>query len=344
MAVDIQYKMASYNPDGLYIELHDAAYNVVETLYMNVGVFDLHKLVQGNATTRVSVIASVDNIGVPISEPGIQHFRTTACANRCLVACINEAYMSTEMRLRAMEFMRRELPIGSVLVTADMPVTIPEVTAVVDPDPAPDPEPEPEPDPEPEPLPPVPRVARTVDTNDGDPGQGDWRGFSLSIATTAACFEWTTDAPSDKPIFLSEVEMECAESGTPVTYAVKLAAYNAHTTEFLGVSDVQTFEAGTSKRFYFGNIQVPLTDQIVFVFVKATTSIADLLNPIALGLDTDDLEDGMVATEWRFKVWDLGSSGAPNKWGLVGRNASGLIPSGPQQYIPILTLRFIQQV
>lgn len=331
MVIDIQYKMSVDNPDGLFIEMHDSNYNVSEVLRMNMGVLDLHKIDTGNITVRVSNIKSKDTVGLPVSEPGIVHFRDVACKDRCLVACVNEAFMSTEMQLRLREFLRRELPTGAVLVTADLPTIVNDVV-------------QPEPEPKPEPLPPLPRVARTVDPDGGDPGQGGWRGFSLSIATTAACFEWTTDTPSAKPIFLSEVEMACAASGTPASYTVKLAAYNARTAEFLGVSNTQTFEAGKSKIFHFDNVQVPLTDQIVLVFVKAETSTADLLNPIALGLDTGDLEDGMVATAWRFKVWDLGSSGAPDKWGLVGPNSSELIPSGPQQYIPVLTLRFMQQV
>lgn len=330
--VDIQYKMSLTNPEGLYIELHDSAYSASEVLRMDMGVLDLHVIDTGNITVRVSSVASKDTLGLPVSEPGIEHFRNVACKDRCLVACVNGAFMSTEMQLRLMEFLRRELPTGAVLVMADMPTTVNDVV-----------QPEPEPEPEPEPLPPLPRVARTVDPDGGTPGYGGWRGFSLVIPTTADCFEWTTEEPSDKPLLLSEIEMECP-SGTPATYTVKLAAYNARTTEFLGVSTAQTFEANTSKRFHFDDVQVPLDDQIVFVFVKATTSTADLLNPIALGLDTDDLEDGMIATEWRFKVWDLNPAGAPDKWGLVGPGATGLIPSGSQRYIPILTLRFTQQV
>lgn len=335
MYVDIQYKMSGYNASGLYIELRDSTYTVYEVLYLDMGVLDLNTIDTGQMEVRVSGITSVATMGPPEYAPAIAHFRGTACADRCLVACMNDAYMSTEMKLRCMEFLRRELPTGSVLVTANLPVAINDVPANS----------EPEPEPEPEPLPPVPRVARTVDPDGGDPGQGNWRGFSLTVTTTAACFEWTTDAPNAKPIFLSEVEMVCAAVGAPTSYTVKLAAYNARTTEFLGVSDAQTFEKEASKSFHFNNIQVPLTDQIVFVFVEATTSTADLLNPIALGLDTEDLEEGMIATNWRFKVWDLGSSvGAPDKWGLIGPNATGLIPSGFQQYIPILTLHFTQQV
>lgn len=60
-------------------------------------------------------------------ENGIQHFRYTACANRCVVACINESYMTSQMKLRLMTYLRRELPIGSVLVTAKLPNIVDEL-------------------------------------------------------------------------------------------------------------------------------------------------------------------------------------------------------------------------
>ena len=65
------------------------------------------------------------------AENGMQHFRYTACPNRCVVACINEGYMTTQMKLRLMTYLQRELPIGSVLVTANLPNIInetPELT------------------------------------------------------------------------------------------------------------------------------------------------------------------------------------------------------------------------
>jgi hypothetical protein len=62
---------------------------------------------------------------------GMQHFRYVACPNRCVVACINESYMTAQMKLRLMTYLQRELPIGSVLVTANLPNIInetPELT------------------------------------------------------------------------------------------------------------------------------------------------------------------------------------------------------------------------
>jgi len=130
MVVDVQYKMPATNPDGVYMELHDSAYNVSEVVRMNMGVLDLHKIDTGDIYVRVSSVASKDTVALPVSAPGIEHFRNVACKDRCLVACINEAYMSTEMRLRLMEFLRRELPTGAVLVTADLPTIVNDVRQV----------------------------------------------------------------------------------------------------------------------------------------------------------------------------------------------------------------------
>lgn len=127
MVVDIQYKMPTGNPDGFYMELHDSAYDVSEVVRMDMGVLDLHKIDTGSIYVRVSSIASKDTMTLPVSEPGIAHFRDVACKDRCLVACINEAYMSAAMKLRLMEFLRRELPTGAVLVTADMPAQVNDI-------------------------------------------------------------------------------------------------------------------------------------------------------------------------------------------------------------------------
>lgn len=56
----------------------------------------------------------------------IQHVRTTVCPNKLLVACINYDTIPATMLLRLETFMQRELPVGSVLTTADMPITISE--------------------------------------------------------------------------------------------------------------------------------------------------------------------------------------------------------------------------
>ena len=65
-------------------------------------------------------------------ENGMQHFRYTACPNRCVVACINESYMTSQMKLRLMTYLQRELPIGSVLVTASLPNIVNEFQSSID--------------------------------------------------------------------------------------------------------------------------------------------------------------------------------------------------------------------
>lgn len=65
-------------------------------------------------------------------ENGMQHFRYTACPNRCVVACINENYMTAQMKLRLMTYLQRELPIGSVLVTANLSNVVNEFQSPID--------------------------------------------------------------------------------------------------------------------------------------------------------------------------------------------------------------------
>lgn len=65
-------------------------------------------------------------------ENGMQHFRYTACPNRCVVACINESYMTAQMKLRLMTYLQRELPIGSVLVTANLSNIVNEFQSSID--------------------------------------------------------------------------------------------------------------------------------------------------------------------------------------------------------------------
>lgn len=63
---------------------------------------------------------------------GINHFRYTACPNRCVVACINESYMTAQMKLRLMTYLQRELPIGSVLTTANLSNIVNEFQSTID--------------------------------------------------------------------------------------------------------------------------------------------------------------------------------------------------------------------
>lgn len=99
-----------WNENGQYRPAYDGAIDAVEAWHAYLqGVRDDAESTEGTG---------------PVYEPGIAHFRNVACKDRCLVACINEAYMSAEMQLRLMEFLRRELPTGAVLVTADLPTTV----------------------------------------------------------------------------------------------------------------------------------------------------------------------------------------------------------------------------
>ena len=57
-------------------------------------------------------------------ENAIEHVRNTVCANKMVVACINVEKMTRDMQLRLHTFIKRELPIGCVLTTANIPNTI----------------------------------------------------------------------------------------------------------------------------------------------------------------------------------------------------------------------------
>lgn len=61
---------------------------------------------------------------VPDQENAIEHVRSTVCANKMVVACINEEKMTRAMQLRLYTFIKRELPMGCVLTTATIPTTI----------------------------------------------------------------------------------------------------------------------------------------------------------------------------------------------------------------------------
>lgn len=323
--VDIQYRMNSYNPDGLYIELRDDAFNVIEVLYMNIGVFDLHKLVQGYATTRVSAVISVDSIGDPISEPGIQHFRNTACANRCLVACINEADMSTEMKLRAMEFMRRELPIGSVLVTADMSGSLPE------------PDPEPEPEPEPEPITVVSTGVPTATTFD----RSNYHAMVLRVSDSAGFIAWNPELNAGAATKLRSITIRCASNtsnpeGTTAT--VRVAVYQADEGRFMGVSNVaHTWTQDTKKKFTFAeDLPIKLTDRLMFVYVAPEATIEELINPMMTGLDVG--ADDLTLSAWRT---ELRKTTYPTGWGVI---TSASLSSPNNGYIFDLELELVQQV
>ncbi len=59
-----------------------------------------------------------------VTENAIQHIRQTVCKERLLIACINFQSMSYNMQQNLLEFLRREMPVGSVLTTADLNIKI----------------------------------------------------------------------------------------------------------------------------------------------------------------------------------------------------------------------------
>lgn len=63
---------------------------------------------------------------MPEEMNGIAFVRDILCKNRCIIARINGHQMPSDMYLRLIAFLRRELPLGSVLTTAPLRVTISE--------------------------------------------------------------------------------------------------------------------------------------------------------------------------------------------------------------------------
>ncbi len=63
---------------------------------------------------------------MPAAMNGIAFVREILCKNRCVIARINGHQMPSDMYLRLIAFLRRELPLGSVLTTAPLRVTISE--------------------------------------------------------------------------------------------------------------------------------------------------------------------------------------------------------------------------
>lgn len=63
---------------------------------------------------------------IPETGNGMVFFLTQLCRNRYVIAQINRAQMPTDMQLRLLTFLQRELPLGAVLTLADLPVIISE--------------------------------------------------------------------------------------------------------------------------------------------------------------------------------------------------------------------------
>ena len=318
MVIDIQYKMSSANPDGLYMEMHDSAYTVSEVVRMDMGVLDLHKIDTGNITVRVSSIASKDTMVLPVSAPGIAHFRDVACKDRCLVACINEAYMSTEMQLRLMEFLRRELPTGAVLVTADLPTVITDGVQ-----------------PEPEPV-----VTQGTMTSTAF-NRAAYHAAVLCISESAGVMAWQPELSPTADTKLRSVTIRCAtnaNSSTGTTNSVRIAVYQADEGRFIGVSNVaHTWQQATKKKFTFDtDLPVKLTDRLMFVYVTPEATIEELTNPTMSGLDVG--EDNLTLSTWRTEVRE---DTYPVGWGVI---ASTTLANPDRAYMYDMELELVQQV
>lgn len=320
MYVDIQYKMSTYDSNGLYIELHDSAYSVYELLYMNMGVLDLNIIDTGNLTVRVSNVVSVDTIGLPVSEPGIDHFRNTACANRCLVACMNEAYMSTEMQLRAMEFLRRELPTGSVLVTADLPVIIHDVV---------DPEPKPEE---------ITVLGTLTAGTTASSFRGVYHAFAFRPSESEGLITWEPDVDQNAELILRSVSLKSPDATSSSNMPkVQLAVYNADEGRFLAVSDTVTWVRNSYHKFTFPDVAVQYTTNLMFVFVAPDIAEEMLLNPVVTGLDVGD--DDLTLGKWYIDLRKY--STYPSGWGVI---SSAALSSTDRNYMPQLSIELVQKV
>ena len=56
--------------------------------------------------------------------------RNYMCPNRCIIACVNTGHILPDMYMSLLSFLRRELPLGSVLTTAPLRATISETNPV----------------------------------------------------------------------------------------------------------------------------------------------------------------------------------------------------------------------
>lgn len=67
---------------------------------------------------------------LPTEMNGIAFAERYLCCNRAVIACVNIHQMPGGMYLRLISFLRRELPLGSVLFTAPLPVVLKEENPV----------------------------------------------------------------------------------------------------------------------------------------------------------------------------------------------------------------------
>lgn len=263
--------------------------------------------------------ASTDTMGSPVYENAITHFRNTACANRCLVACTNDAYMSTEMKLRCMEFLRRELPTGSVLVTANMPVAINGVPV------------------NPESITVVSTGVPTSTTFD----RSSYHAVALRVSDSAGFIAWNPELTAGAATKLRSITIRCASNtsnpeGTTAT--VRVAVYQADEGRFMGVSNVaHTWTQNAKKKFTFAeDLPIKLTDRLLFVYVTPEATIEELINPMMTGLDVG--ADNLTLSAWRT---ELRKATYPAGWGVI---TSASLSSPNNGYIFDLELELAQQV
>lgn len=101
--------------ENLHVPLTDLGYNTAN---------DYNGISAGTINLEVPV-AATPMMDFP-EENAIDHIRTVVCPNRVITACINEGYMTRDMYLKLTNFLQRELLVGSVLATANLPVSIQE--------------------------------------------------------------------------------------------------------------------------------------------------------------------------------------------------------------------------
>lgn len=98
---------------------------ILNTIIRDDAILNMYNCTPGEVVSILARSVSVtDNMSAPTYANALEHFRNVACAGRCIVACINEGVMSADMKLRLLRFIKRELPVGSVLTTADMSAII----------------------------------------------------------------------------------------------------------------------------------------------------------------------------------------------------------------------------
>jgi hypothetical protein len=96
---------------------------------LHIALQDISNVPSANAGISAGTIdLTVTAAAIPVmdfpEENAIAHIRNVVCPNRVITACINEGCMARDMYLKLTNFLQRELLVGSVLATANLPVII----------------------------------------------------------------------------------------------------------------------------------------------------------------------------------------------------------------------------